>query len=239
MAGIGASVAERLLRDGLDVAATGWRPYDERMPWGTDGDTDTWLQAIAAECGSKGIAIAADLREPSSISPLFDEVESRLGQVDVLVMCHCESVATDLMSTSIESFDRHFAVNARASWLLIREFASRCKSPAGVGRIIALTSDATVGNLPYGASKGALDRIVLAAARELAHLGVTANIVNPGPTDTGWMDDELKLRITSETPVGRLGVPADASNLVSFLCSDEGAWVNGQLLHSDGGLHAR
>ncbi len=50
-----------------------------------------------------------------------------------------------------------------------------------------MTSDDTVGNLPYGATKGALDRVVLAAAKELAHLHVTANVINPGATDTGWI----------------------------------------------------
>jgi 3-oxoacyl-[acyl-carrier protein] reductase len=107
--------------------------------------------------------------------------------VTALVMCHCESVDSGLLDTNLESFDRHFAVNARASWLLIREFGRRFRGPHGTGRIISLTSDATVGNLPYGASKAALDRITLAAARELEHLGVTANAINPGPVDTGWM----------------------------------------------------
>jgi NAD(P)-dependent dehydrogenase (short-subunit alcohol dehydrogenase family) len=99
--------------------------------------------------------------------------------VTALVMCHCESVASGLLDTTVESFDRHFAVNARAVWLLIREYATRFQGPAGTGRIISLTSDHTVRNLPYGASKGALDRITLAAAEELAHLGVSANVINP------------------------------------------------------------
>ena len=134
------------------------------------------------------------------------------------------------------SFDRHFAVNAKASWLLIREFGLRFKGVPGRGRIIALTSDATVGNVPYGASKGALDRITLAAAHEFADLGITANVINPGPTQTGWMTPELEVQIIRDTPLSRLGVPEDTANLVAFLCSPEGGWVNGQLLHSNGGL---
>ena len=110
----------------------------------------------------------------------------------------------------MESFDRHFAVNARASWLLIREFA-RARAPVhGAGRIVAMTSDHVVGNLPYGATKGALDRLVIAAARELAHLGMTANVVNPGPVDTGWMDDALREGIREASPsagAGRRGTP--------------------------------
>jgi 3-oxoacyl-[acyl-carrier protein] reductase len=130
------------------------------------------------------------------------------------------------------------AVNARATWLLVREFAERFRGPHGSGRIVGLTSDHTAGNLPYGASKGALDRIVLAAARELADLGVSANVVNPGPTDTGWMTPELRDALVARTPLGRIGRPDDAAALVAFLCSPAGGWVDGQLLHSDGGLSA-
>jgi NAD(P)-dependent dehydrogenase (short-subunit alcohol dehydrogenase family) len=106
----------------------------------------------------------------------------------------------------------------------------------GDGRIIALTSDHTVGNLPYGASKGALDRITLAAAHELGHLGVSANVINPGPVDTGWMNDPIRDSGIRRTPLNRLGTPHDTANLVDFLCSPEGQWINGQLLFSNGGF---
>ena len=92
-----------------------------------------------------------------------------------------------------------------------------------------------VGNLPYGASKGALDRITLAAAHELAHLGISSNVVNPGPIDTGWMNDEIRASATAGTPAGRTGTPADTANLVRFLMSDQGSWISGQLLYSNGG----
>ncbi len=103
-------------------------------------------------------------------------------------------------------------------------------------RIIALTSDHTVGNLPYGASKAALDRITLAAAFELAHLGVRANVINPGPIDTGWMSDAIRTAGATQTPLGRLGTPADTADLVTFLCSTQGGWITGQLLNSNGGF---
>jgi 3-oxoacyl-[acyl-carrier protein] reductase len=147
----------------------------------------------------------------------------------------CESVDSGLMDTTVESFDRHFAVNARASWLLIREFGRRFRGEPGSGRVIALTSDHTVGNLPYGASKGALDRITLAAAHELADLGVTANVINPGPIDTGWMSDPVRETVLARTPRRRLGTPQDTADLVGFLCSPQGGWINGQLLLSNGG----
>ena len=91
-------------------------------------------------------------------------------------------------------------------------------------------------NLRYGASKGALDRITLAAAHEFASLGVTANVINPGPVDTGGMPDKVRAACTAQTPLGRLGTPQDAAHLVGFLCSPQGGWINGQLLYSNGGL---
>jgi 3-oxoacyl-[acyl-carrier protein] reductase len=235
-AGIGAGIAARLAASGWDVAFTYLTAYDERMPWGVEAGATGAIERSLSGHGAAAAAIEADLADADSPALVFDEAERRLGNVTALVMCHCESVDSGLLDTTVESFDRHFAVNARASWLLIREFGRRFRGAHGTGRIIALTSDHTVGNLPYGASKGALDRITLAAAHELAHLGVTANAVNPGPVDTGWMTDGLRQAVVRQTPLGRLGTPQDTAHLVEFLCSPEGGWINGQLLMSNGGF---
>ncbi|MFI9206613.1 SDR family oxidoreductase [Streptomyces sp. NPDC053253] len=235
--GIGAGIAHRLAESGWDLALTYWTPYDLRMPWGVEADAVEAIARDLADRGATALAVEADLADPEAPARVFDAAEEGLGRpVTALVMCHCESVDSGLLDTTVESFDRHFAVNARASWLLIREYGRRFTGPPGSGRIVALTSDHTVGNLPYGASKGALDRITLAAARELAHLGVTANVVNPGPVDTGWMTEELREEMVRQTPLGRLGTPRDTAHLVDFLCSPEGQWINGQSLMSNGGL---
>ncbi|GAA5188296.1 SDR family oxidoreductase [Rugosimonospora acidiphila] len=234
--GIGAAIVARLAAEGWDIGYSYWRPYDQRMVWGADDEAPERIEHQLAELGARGHGAPADLTDPEAPARLLDEVVGALGPVRALVMAHCESVDSGLLNTSLESFDRHFAVNTRASWLLIREFARRYREPFGAGRIIALTSDHTVDNLPYGASKGALDRITIAAAKELRHLGVTANVINPGPVDTGWMTPELIKRFTEATPLGRLGEPVDCANLVAFLCSPQGGWVNGQLLYSNGGL---
>lgn len=235
-AGIGAGITRQLAESGWDIAFTYWTPYDDRVHSGAVPGASAAITAEIAEHGAAAAAIEADLCDVAAPGQIFAEAERRLGNVTALVMCHCESVDSGLLDTTVESFDRHFAVNTRATWLLIREFGLRFRGEPGTGRIIALTSDHTVGNLPYGASKGALDRITLAAAHELGHLGVTSNVINPGPNDTGWMTDELKRSCIAQTPLGRVSTPRDTAHLVDFLCSPPGGWITGQLLMSNGGF---
>ncbi|MFC4868803.1 MULTISPECIES: SDR family oxidoreductase [Streptomonospora] len=233
---IAAATARTLAAHGWDVAFTYYRPYDARMPWGAEEGAARALHAAITDHGVRALGVEADLADPQAPARLMDTVTERLGPATALVLAHCESVDSGLLETTLDSFDRHFAVNTRAAWLLIREYALRLQAPHGAGRIIALTSDHTAHNLPYGASKGALERITLAAATELAHLGVSANALNPGPVDTGWMSAELAEHLRSATPLGRLGTPQDCADLIGFLCSPRGGWVNGQLIASNGGL---
>ncbi len=258
--GIGRGIAVELARQGWDIAFTYWGAYDRRLDLGGTEDDPRAIERQLKEIGVQVAAIEADLEDAAAPAALFESVSTALGPVGALVLSHTESVDSGILTTSVESFDRHFAVNARASWLLIAEFARRLpartdapsllrenthpsrraaasgRAPSPAGRIVALTSDHTVDNLPYGASKGALDRIVIAAARELAHLGVTANVINPGPIDTGWMDDDIRAACLARQPTGRLGTPQDIADLVAFLLSDRGGWISGQLITSDGGF---
>jgi 3-oxoacyl-[acyl-carrier protein] reductase len=233
--GIGAGIVRQLASSGWDIAFSYWVGYDARMPWGAEPGAAESIRTDIVSRGGAALAIEADLAEVAAPARIFDAAE-RLGPVTALILCHCESVDSGLLDTTIDSFDRHFAVNARATWLLIREYGQRFAGRPGTGRVISLTSDAYVSNLPYGASKAALDRITLAAAHELAQLGISANVVNPGPVDTGWMSAEIRAACLARTPLGRLGTPADTANLIDFLCSPQGQWINGQLLYSNGGF---
>lgn len=180
---------------------------------------------------------AADLATSDGPEALVAEVTAAHGPITALILSHAHDVESGILDTTAESFDRHVAVNARASLLLIAAFARQVGDDGGV--ILALTSDHVTGNLPYGASKGALDRLVISAARELGPRGISANVLNPGPIDTGWMDADTRESLAAMTPLGRLGRPADVAAVVEFLVSAEGRWISGQLLQSDGAFSAR
>ena len=178
----------------------------------------------------------ADLSMADGPDALIAEVTATHGTISALILSHAHDVESGILDTTAESFDLHVAVNARASLLLIAAFARQVGDEGGA--IVALTSDHVTGNLPYGASKGALDRLVISAARELGPRGISANVLNPGPIDTGWMDDATRTQLREMTPLGRLGRPADVAAVVEFLVSDEGRWISGQLLKADGAFGA-
>lgn len=235
LVGIAAGIASRLADDGWDLGLSYWRPYDADLFAGSTDDEPARLADDLRRRGARVVLLPGDLADPAEPSRLIAHASAALGPLRGLVLSHAESRDSSILDTTVESFDRHITVNARASWQLVAAFAEQVESG---GAIVALTSDHTAFNLPYGASKGALDRVILAAARELGDRGIRANLVNPGPVDTGWMDDGLRVELGRRQPTGRLGTPADVAPIVSFLLSDDGAWTTGQLIHSDGGFSA-
>ncbi|HEU0244836.1 MAG TPA: SDR family oxidoreductase [Candidatus Limnocylindrales bacterium] len=232
---IAAGIAARLADDGWDLALSYWRPYDAALQAGSADDEPSRIADDLRARGATAVLLPGDLSDPGVPDRLVADAVAALGPLRGLVLSHAQSHDSGIMDTTVEAFDRHMAVNARASWQLIAAFA---RQAVGGGAIVALTSDHSAFNMPYGASKGALDRIVRAAAVELGDRGIRVNAVNPGPVDTGWIDDDLRETLSRRQPTGRLGTPADVARMVAFLLSDDGAWTSGQVIHTDGGFSA-
>src|SRR6266446_1031121 len=104
--GIGAALAVGLARCGWDVATTLWRAYDQRMPWGSDPADSAWLRDQIEAAGARTIAVEADLSLIEAPAQIFDAVEAALGPVTALMLAHAECMESDVMTTTVESFDR-------------------------------------------------------------------------------------------------------------------------------------
>jgi 3-oxoacyl-[acyl-carrier protein] reductase len=234
--GIAAAVCRALMRDGWHVVATGWRADAAKQEHA--GDDCDGLDGLVAELSAQG-GFAwhdADLGDPAAVPRLFDLAETQLGGVDALVAAHARSLTGGLLEVTAAEFDAHVAVNARATLLLIAEFARRRRAGPGTGRVVTFVSGPPLrGEIAYAASKGAVEWLTLSAAAELAERGISVNAIDPGPTDTGWMSAQIAETVRRRSPLGRAGTPRDAAELAAFLCSDRGGWITGQVLRSDGG----
>jgi 3-oxoacyl-[acyl-carrier protein] reductase len=235
--GIGVAICRLFARHGADVLFTHWQAYDQEQPYGADPDGPHALLHELRELGVRSEALEIDLADPASPGQVLDAAESRLGPTSILVNNAAHSVSADYRTLDAASLDAHYVVNVRATLLLSVEFARRYRGGTG-GRIISLSSGQGVGpmpsELPYIASKGAIEAFTLSLAHDVAALGITVNAVDPGATDTGWMTEGLKADILAEMGFGRLGLPEDAARLILFLASDAGAWITGQTIHSRG-----
>jgi 3-oxoacyl-[acyl-carrier protein] reductase len=204
--------------------------------------------------GGRVEAMEADLSDPETIPLIFDRAELELGPVEVLVNNAASWEADTFIPSAFETRDRidrvlhtitarshdhHFAVNSRATALMMAEYARRhVARDAQRGRIINVSTDGAScfpEEVSYGASKAALESYTRSAARELGRYGITANIVSLGPIQTGWITPQLEQAISDATPLGRVGVPDDVADVVVFLASEQARWLTGQLLYVGGG----
>jgi 3-oxoacyl-[acyl-carrier protein] reductase len=236
--GIGAAIARRLAGAGAAVAFTYYHPYDAAMPWGADRDGPDQLVKAIEERGGTAVSFSPDLSHPAAPERLMAQMLDALGAPTILVnnAAHSVDVAIDDLTPAV--LDQHYAVNVRGMALLCAAFIRHYPGPWG--RIINLTSgqgqEPMPGNLAYAASKGAVDAFTRSLSAELAAQSITVNAVDPGPTATGWMPDDLAADLVARSPAGRVGRPEDAARLVAFLASPAAAWITGQVIRSRGGL---
>ncbi|KAJ0237122.1 NADPH-dependent aldehyde reductase 2 [Hirschfeldia incana] len=191
------------------------------------------------------IVVKADISEPSQVKLLFDEAEQAFGS-PVHILVNSAAIAdpnhSSISDTSEELFDRIFSVNTRGAFLCAREAANRIKRGGG-GRIILLSSSLVQSLKPsfgsYTASKAAIEAMSKILAKELKGTQITVNCVSPGPVATemffAGLSNEVVEKVKAQNLFGRLGETKDIANVVGFLASDAGEWINGQVIIANGG----
>jgi 3-oxoacyl-[acyl-carrier protein] reductase len=241
--GIGAATASVLARRGCAVLCTYLRLDDPVDPGTPQEHRDRRAQdagpvvAQIEAAGGRAVAAEADLSDPGTAARLFDLAEERLGPVDILVnnatggsvpdtfaAAQDDRLGRSLQPVTAATWARHFRVDAMAAALLISEFARRhIARGAGWGRIVGLTSGGDLGfpeEVSYGAAKAAQANYTMSAALELAPYGVTANMVHPPVTDTGWVTDAVRQEVARRQELIHIATPAEVADVIAYLASD-------------------
>ena len=229
--GIGAAVAERLAADGLAVVVN----YSSKA-----GPAEDLVRKIEG-AGGRAVAIGADVSDPAAVRELFAQTETAFGGVDVLVNNAGIMKLAPVAETTDALFDQTIAINLKGVFNGMREAATRLRSG---GRIVSFSSSVVGLYQPtyaaYAATKAGIEAMSHILSKELGPRKITVNVIAPGPVATklfldGKSDDEIK-PIVGRTPLGRLGEPDDIARAISFLVSDDGGWINGQVLRANGGI---
>lgn len=249
--GIGAAIARELGGRGASVVAAYLRTTENRaMPSAyrdaRAADASAVIEAIRQD-GGRARPIEADLADASSPGRIFEFAESEFGPVSILVNNASRWTADTFTSSTVdrlerslprvspESIDSVFAVDARAAALMISEFARRHEA-AGLdwGRVIGLTSGGTLGfpeEVSYGAAKAAMENLTMSAALELASRGITANVVHPPVTDTGWVTDAVRREVQASRELFNIASPEEVAGVVLFLCTDAARTITANRIH--------
>jgi 3-oxoacyl-[acyl-carrier protein] reductase len=229
--GIGAGIAKELASRGAAVAVN----YSSDKA-GAD-------KVVSEIKGGKAIAVHANVAEPASIGPLVDTVVKELGPIDVLVNNAGIYEFGPLEAITPEHFHKQFNVNV-LGLLLTTQAAVKHFNPAG-GSIVNVSSvvvDGVPGASVYSATKGAVDTITAALAKELGSKKIRVNSINPGIIETegthaaGFIGSDFQKEAEKRTPLGRIGQPKDIATATAFLASEDSAWINGQAIYAAGGF---
>lgn len=236
---IGYGIANRLASDGLNLFLHSYTEYDKKM---IPNYSASELEQIKEALNKHDVEIEqydSDLDNPNSPEKIFRIALNRFMHIDVLIINHAYDSLTSIYDLTADEIDKHMAINVRASLLLIREFISHYDGRNG-GRIILLTSGQDLApqndELAYVASKGALHQITQSLSDIVIEKGITVNTINPGPTETYTPKKEIKEAVLKRMPQKRWGQPDDAARVISWLVSEAGQWITGQVINSEGGF---
>jgi len=228
--GLGQNIVQGLLASGYRVSAASRRPSEF-----TEGlrNEDRFLFA------------AADVSSSEAIAGLVSTAEKRFGPIYGLVNCAGVAVDTVLATMSDEQIDRVLSINLAGTLRLTRRVVRSMLLSRRGGSIVNISSIVGLrgysGLAAYGATKGGLDAMTRALARELGERGIRVNSVAPGFVETEMthgLGQDQREQIVRRTPLSRLGTPADIHGAVRFLLSDESSFITGHVLVVDGGITA-
>ena len=237
--GIGRGIAMKLAESGVKIAVHYYQ----------DEDAAKRTLAEVRKLGSDGVLVQADVMHPEQISNMFKKVETEFGKLDIFVSNARPEIPAFFqgpLDITLEQWDAAVDSQAKAFLIGVREAIPLL---ADGGRVFALTyaeGSRTGGLQPWvgmGAAKAAVESLVRYFAVALAKRGITVNAISPG-----WTEDSVLNTLPEEaqalirnwhergwTPMGRLGTPQDVGNVVALFCTDQAAWITGQVIYADGG----
>ena len=229
--GIGASIAQRLARDGSAVVVN----YA-----GSAQAAEDVVDKIKAN-GGLAIAVQGDVSDAGAVARIFDRAEAAFGGVDVLVNNAGIMKLASITDSDDAMFDSQVAINLKGTFNTLREAGKRLRDG---GRIVNFSTSVVGLRLEtygvYVATKAAVEAMTAVMAKELRGRSITVNAVAPGPTATALFLDgkspELIERMSKMNPLERLATPEDIASAVAFLTGPDGGWINGQVLRANGGL---
>jgi glucose 1-dehydrogenase len=237
--GIGRATCVRLARDAKAAGRAARIAAVDVVP---PAELDR-LAGELGELGAEALPLHGDMGTPDAPGRVVGEAVARFGGLDGLVSNAGINRPGPLVEYAVEDWDRLFAVNARATWLLAK--AAHAALRASQGAIVAVASmsgtHAHAGLGAYAPSKAAVIMLVRVLAQELGRDGIRVNAVSPGMTRTGmsarvYADPEIARQRDALVPLGRVAVPEDMAAVIAFLLSPDARYVNGHDLVVDGGL---